>query len=102
MKFGSSRQLVMDEQIKEVQLRVVSGSDIITCRVSRTALETLVSRESVGSAGLLQIAHHYFELLTEQWSRRIELGIVELDGSVLLRQLDVLGVPPRSMAPRYA
>ncbi len=75
MKFGSSHELSVDERNKEVHLRAVSGSTIVTCRVSRAALEALVSRQSVASAGLLQIAYHYFELLTEQWSRRIELGI---------------------------
>lgn len=90
MKFGSSRELVVDGQNKEVQLRAVNGSEIVTCRVSRVALETLVSRERVGVAGLRQIAYHYFELLTEKWAHRIDLGIGEIDGSVLLRRSDML------------
>lgn len=90
MKFGSSRDLVIDSARDEVCLAVWDGGESIHCRVSRDALEGLVSREGSQPADLLRIAHNYFDLLTEEWAQRIELGLGELDGSILLRRDDLV------------
>lgn len=90
MKFGSSRDLVEEGPLEEVRLQVQDGEESIVCRVSRDALEALVSRVVAEPGDLLRIAYHYFELLTDKWARRIQLGVCELDGSILLRRSDVV------------
>lgn len=42
MKFCRSREIAVDEQNEEVQLRIVSGHGIVTCCISRVALETMI------------------------------------------------------------
>lgn len=96
MKFGSSRNLVLDEVHDEVRLQVQDNDEVIACRVSREALEALVSREGTSRGELLHIAYHYFELLTEKWEYRVQLGVCELDGSILLRRSDVTSAIPSS------
>lgn len=104
MKFGSSRDLIIDSTRGEVCLAVWDGGESIRCRVSRDALEALVSREGSQPADLLRIAHNYFDLLTEKWAQRIQLGLCELDGSVLLRRSDVVpkhhATGPRAVSVR--
>jgi hypothetical protein len=90
MKFGSSRDLVIDSMHEEVCLGVSEAGESIRCRVTADALEALVSREGSRPEELLRIAHNYFDLLTEEWEQRIQLGLCELDGSVLLRRADVV------------
>lgn len=96
MKFGSSRDLVLDEAHDEIRLQVQDHDEVIACRVSREALEALVSREEMSTGELLHVAHHYFEFLTEKWEYRVQLGVFELDGSVLLRRSDVMSAMPSS------
>lgn len=90
MKFGSSRDLLVDPTLEEIRLKAQDRSETTVCRVSRHALEALVSREGSRPDDLLRIAYDYFELLTEKWAERIQLGLCEIDGSVLLRRRDVL------------
>lgn len=90
MKFGSSRDLIEERPVAAVRLEVRDGDDLIVCRVSREALEALVSRDGSEPGELLSIAHNYFELLTDKWMDRIQLGRSELDGSILLRRQDVI------------
>lgn len=75
--------------MEAVSFPVEDGDEVIQCRVSREALEALVSRVVLKPGDLLEIAYNYFELLTDKWAHRIELGICELDGTVLLRRADV-------------
>lgn len=89
MKFGSSHDLIEDGPLEEVRLQVQDGDERIVCRVSRDALEALVSRVVSEPGDLLGIAYNYFELLTDKWAGRIQGGVCELDGSVLLRRSDV-------------
>lgn len=106
MKFDSSRDLMFDEMRDEVRLQVWDGNELIVCRVSREALEALVSREETSSDELLRIAYHYFEFLTEKWEYRVQLGVCEPDGSILLRRSDVISAIPssgrRAPSVRYA
>lgn len=106
MRFDSSRDLVFDETFDEVRLQVRDGDDVIACRVSREALEALVSREETSSDELLRIAYHYFEFLIEKWEYRVQLGVCEPDGSILLRHSDVMSAIPssgrRASSVRYA
>lgn len=90
MQFGSSRDLLVDPTHEEIRLKALDRSETTLCRVSRQALEALVSREGSRPDDLLRIAYHYFELLTEKWAERIQLGLCELDGSVLLRRRDLV------------
>lgn len=89
MKFGSSRDLEEEGPLEAVRLNVDDGGETIVCRVSREALEALASRLALEPGDLVRIAHAYYELLTDKWAHRIELGVCELDGSVLLRRGDV-------------
>ncbi|MEX1080753.1 MAG: hypothetical protein WD382_09530 [Halofilum sp. (in: g-proteobacteria)] len=89
MKFGSTRDLVEAGELAEVRLKVQDGGETIVCRISREALEALVSRVVSEPGDLRDIAYHYYEFLTDRWARRIQLGICELDGTVLLRRSDV-------------
>ncbi len=98
MKFGSSRDLFEAGSLEEVRLEVQDGGETIVCRISREALEALVSRVVSKPGELLDIAYHYYELLTDKWARRIELGICELDGTVLLRRGDVAQDSSRGLA----
>lgn len=106
MKFGSSRDLMFDEALDEIRLQIRDGNELIACRVSREALEALVSREQTSPGELLRIAHYYFEFLTEKWEYRVQLGVCEPDGSILLRRSDVMSAIPsgagRPPAVRYA
>lgn len=90
MKFGSSRDLIIDNTRGEICLDVSDGGEAIRCRVSGDALEALVSREGSQPEDLIRIAHNYFDLLTEKWAQRIQLGLCELDGTILLRRTDVV------------
>lgn len=91
MKFGSSRDLVEEGPMEAVRLQVQDGSESIVCRISREALEALMSRVVSEPGDLLGAAHDYFELLTDKWAHRIHLGACERDGTVLLRKADVVG-----------
>ncbi len=106
MKFGSSRDLMFDEALDEIRLQIRDGNELIACRVSREALEALVSREQTSRGELLRIAHYYFEFLTEKWEYRVQLGVCDPDGSILLRRSDVMSAIPsgsgRPPAVRYA
>lgn len=72
-----------------VRLEVRDGDETIVCRVSREALEALIGREAARPGDLLKFAYDYYELLTDKWALRIELGVCDLDGSVFLRRSDV-------------
>lgn len=91
MKFGSSRDLVEEGPMESIRLETQDGEEVITCRVSREALEALVSRIVLEPGDLLAIAHDYYELLTDKWARRIQLGVCDLDGTICLRRGDVIG-----------
>lgn len=91
MKFGSSGDLVEEGPMEAIRLEAQDGDQMIMCRVSRGALEALVSRVVLEPGDLLAIAHHYYELLTDKWARRIQLGVCDLDGTVFLRHGDVIG-----------
>lgn len=90
MEFGIWYELGVDRALGEVRLKVEKGEEEIVCRVSRDALEALVSRDGLGVRGLLSVAANYFELLADKWAQCIQCGRCEIDGSILLRREDMV------------
>ncbi len=78
-------------EAKEVQFSVEVGRREILCRVSREAISNHFGEDLRTAEDCLDAAKESFDGITDRLGRKILLRQFEPDGSVLLRNEDLMG-----------
>lgn len=87
LQYGDGDELYWDAAHQEVRFEVRSGRGTLLCRLDAAALQRY-GADPADPAACIRTAHEHFDHFTHRISDKLALGLLELDGSVLVRAKD--------------
>ena len=87
LHYGNGDELYWDAEREEVRFEVSGDNGFLLCRLEAAALKRY-GADPADPAGCVSAAQEHFDHFTHRISDKLALGLVEPDGSVLVRARD--------------